>query len=396
MEEAAPTPETTPSTKPTLEPSPSEGGSTPTWTYPTRGCRICLEDVVPTVTMYPPGLPPAFQRPVVEYKNDDEYGRLIKPCKCRGGMRYIHEMCLKRSRTDSVRPGSLWKCHQCGYQFNFKRLTLQRYLGSTPISAALTVVAMLLMMFILGFIADPLINLYVDPYDTISGKEDFWSEVQIQNAGESVSGWSLHFLKGLVSMGLVGFLKTAVLNPFQWWNLRGTGWISARSSGTSATGRDRAANISWIAVVIGISSAFYFFYQWVQTIIARTLQRIGNNIVDTQLPGDDDDLKPPPGWKYDVPKLTAADSPASATDDATKPISSADLADGTFTAAAESQSSPVVSPKGGTGEQSAAEDYGMNASTPEPALLESRAQADGAYSSALESARDQDWSFVDL
>ena len=110
-------------------PVPTDGEPTPTWTYPTRVCRICLEDVVPTVTMYPPGLPPAFQRPVVEYKNDDEYGRLIKPCKCRGRMRYIHEMCLKRSRTDSVRPGSLWKCHQCGYQFNFKRLTLQRYLG---------------------------------------------------------------------------------------------------------------------------------------------------------------------------------------------------------------------------------------------------------------------------
>jgi hypothetical protein len=46
-----------------------------------------------------------------------------------------------------------------------------------------------------------------------------------------------------------------------------------------------------------VSSAFYFFYRWVQTIIQKSLQRIGNNIVDTSLPDDDDDLKPPPGWK---------------------------------------------------------------------------------------------------
>ena len=255
---------------------------------------------------------------------------------------------------------------------------------------------MLLMMFILGFIADPLINLYVDPYDTVVGKEDFWSEVQIQNVGEGVSGWSLHFVKGLVSMGLVGFLKTAILNPFQWWNLRGTGWISARSSGTSTTGRERAANISWIAVVIGISSAFYFFYQWVQSIIARTLQRIGNNIVDTQLPGDDDDLKPPPGWKYDVPKPAAPDPSASATDKEAASVSSAGFADGAFAAASEPESTPVASSKRRPEEQLAAEDDIVNATTPEPVLLESRAQGDGAYSSALEGARDQEWSFVDL
>ncbi len=337
--------------------------------------------------MYPPGLPPAFQRPIVEYKNDDEYGRLIKPCKCRGGMRYIHEMCLKRSRTDSVRPGSLWKCHQCGYQFNFKRLTLQRYLGATPISAALTVVVMFLMMFFLGFIADPLINLYVDPYDTLVGKEDLWSEIEIQNAGEGISGWGLHFMKGLVSMGLVGFLKTALLNPFQWWNLRGTGWISARSNGTSTTGRDRATNISWIAVVIGISSAFYFFYQWVQTIIARTLQRIGNNIVDTQLPGDDDDLKPPPGWKYNVPKPPTAPPFTSCTDDAAKPVFPATRTQPT----SDAQSNPT------TEKQSPGVETESSINTPGPVLLESRVHgSDAAYSTVLDSARDQDWSFVDL
>lgn len=268
----------------------------PTWTYPTRTCRLCLEEVPATVTLYPPGLPPAFQRPVVEYRNDDEYGRLIKPCHCRGGMRYIHELCLRRSRTEGVRPGSLWKCHECGYQFNFNRLTLQKYLGSKTFSGILTAVVMLIVMFLLGFIADPILNFYTDPYETIVGHEDVWREIDVNHSKNTLSGWSQHFVKGLVSMGVISFLRTALLNPFQWWNLRTTGFVSSRRL---ATGRDRAVNISWVVVVMGVLSASYLFYQWVETIIAKSLQRIGNNIVDTQLPGDDDDLKPPPGFKFD-------------------------------------------------------------------------------------------------
>ena len=103
-----------------MDDTPSE--SEQPWTYPTRLCRVCLEEVPASVTLYPPGLPVAFQRPVVEYKNDDEYGRLVKPCHCRGGMRYIHDLCLRRLRNESARAGSLWKCHQCGYKFNFNRL----------------------------------------------------------------------------------------------------------------------------------------------------------------------------------------------------------------------------------------------------------------------------------
>jgi len=271
--------------------------STSSWTYPTRTCRLCLEEVPATVTMYPPGLPPSFQRPIVEYKNDDEYGRLIKPCHCRGGMRYIHELCLLRSRIEGVRPGSLWKCHECGYQFNFQRLTVQRYLSSKVSSGVLTVVVMLVIMFLLGFVADPIINLFVDPYETLMGNEYYWQTVDVNDSHDRLPNWAQHFLKGLVSMGLVGFLKTTLLNPFHSFNFRNTGLVTGRVSGRLTIGRDRVVNISWIAILIGIASAFYFFYQRVQTIIGRALQWIGNNIVDTQLPGDDDDLKPPPGFK---------------------------------------------------------------------------------------------------
>ena len=222
-------------------------------------------------------------------------------------MRYIHELCLRRLRTESVRPASLWKCHQCGYKFSFNRLTVQKYLGNRLSSGVLTVFVMLVVMFFLGFVADPILNMYADPYETLVGHEDVWQTVAVNNPRGTLSGWAQHFTKGMVSMGLLSFLRTMILNPFQWWNLRNTGFVSSRMSGRSASGRERAINISWIAVAMGILSASYFFYQWVQTLIGISLQRIGNNIVDTKLPGDDDDLKAPHGWKFEnhYPNITS-------------------------------------------------------------------------------------------
>lgn len=271
----------------------------PVWTYPTRFCRICREDVPATVTMYPPGIPMQFQRPVVEYRNEDEYGRLLKPCMCRGSSRYIHELCLLRSRTENNRKGSMWKCHECGHQFSFQRLRIQRWLSSWISAAFLTILFMVLLTFFLGFIADPIINICMDPYDSFMGHESIWDELEVRPVRDSrLSAWSQHFAKGFISMGLVGFAKSLLLNPLQYINLR---WSGGMSSRTTTSGRNRAVNVQWVALVIGLCSAFAFFYRWVQAIMQRMLVRLGNNIVDTRLPGDDDDLKPPPGWKHQPP-----------------------------------------------------------------------------------------------
>ena len=388
-------------TEPDLPPDPYPG-----WTYPTRMCRICREDVVPTVTMYPPGLPMKYQRPVVEYRNEDEYGRLIRPCKCRGGMRYIHELCLLRSRTEGVRAGSLWKCHECGHQFNFQRMTIQRWLGSKIASGFLTIVVMFMFMFLLGFIADPIINLYVDPYDTIVGNEPAWSEVDVATSNGSISGWGLHFMKGLISMGLVGFLKTALLNPFNFFNLRSSGFVSyRRASSTTTTGRDRAVNVSWIAVAIGIMSAFYFFYKWVQKIIGHTLTRIGNNIVDTSFPGDDEDLKPPPDWKPTPTGSKEAETAFQQADRLSDPFATSSThvqpESNAPSGLDDTQSAEAVGPIDQPAE-TPTPTTGATVRTEEPLLATSvtdrdpHETIDTGVSSALDDAREQGWSFVGI
>ena len=71
---------------------------------------------------------------------------------------------------------------------------------------SLTVGIFMLAMFLLGFVADPIINLYLDPYDTITsgvGKRD---EPLLPEDYE-LNSWSEHFIKGLASLGLLGFVK---------------------------------------------------------------------------------------------------------------------------------------------------------------------------------------------
>lgn len=387
------------------DPSPHPSSPSSSWTYPTRTCRYCLEDVPATVTLYPPGLPLAFQRPIVEYKNDDEYGRLIKPCHCRGGMRYVHELCLRRARTESARPGSLWKCHQCGYQFNFTRLTIQKYLGSKKASGALTLLFMLVVMFFLGFVADPILNIYTDPYETIVGHENAWRPVEVNQVKDAGHGWGQHFVKGMVSMGVLSFVRQMILNPFHWFNIRNTGFVGGRVSGRSTTGRDRAVNVSWIMIAFGVITAFYLFYQWIQAIIGRYLQRIGNNIVDTQLPGDDDDLKPPPGFKVEESYPSIIESKASATSDASGMDEGflSPLEQGIHLPPALSNS--IRQKQGDESENSQT----SNSQPPESVSMQTDSshstQGEGsmpgdwesvAYSSALDDAHDQGWSFRGL
>lgn len=63
--------------------------------------------------------------------------------------------------------------------------------------------------------------------------------------------WLEHFVKGLASLGLLGFAKFIfTLSPFQWWNVRGSGIMGGGRTG--ATGRERMQQISWIAVLVGV------------------------------------------------------------------------------------------------------------------------------------------------
>ena len=150
--------------------------------YPPRQCRICLDIVPPT--FHPQdqtSLPTALQPPPrVTYESPpQEGGRLLRPCKCKGSQKYVHEECLSAWRLqDPLQKRNYWQCPTCSYKYRLQRLTWGSWISSTSAQVGLTVGIFLAAMFALGFVADPIINLYLDPVSTIAaggkGRQGVW------------------------------------------------------------------------------------------------------------------------------------------------------------------------------------------------------------------------------
>ena len=49
-------------------------------------------------------------------EDENELGRLISPCLCKGSMRYVHQYCLHQWRNTSSNKKSFYQCDQCKYK----------------------------------------------------------------------------------------------------------------------------------------------------------------------------------------------------------------------------------------------------------------------------------------
>lgn len=261
--------------------------------YPPRTCRICLDTVLPTFTHDGTAshLPAALQPPprVTYASPPGDGGRLLRPCKCKGTQKYVHEDCLSAWRLqDPLQKRNYWQCPTCGYAYNLQRLSYGRWLSSTASQIGLTITIFVVAMFILGFVADPIINLYLDPLNTIATVGGPTGSLIFEDED---AGWGEHFVKGLASLGLLGFAKFLLtLSPLNWFNMRGTGvYIGGGGGGGRAgtTGRERMAQLSWITIVIGIVTFLYAVWKGVRAWSRRTLEKAGERVMD--VPGADDE-----------------------------------------------------------------------------------------------------------
>ncbi|KAI9665834.1 MAG: hypothetical protein M1821_003768 [Bathelium mastoideum] len=259
--------------------------------YRSRTCRICLEVVPPTYHPPSENLPGFFQgKPTVTYESEDG-GRLLRPCKCKGSSKYVHEDCLQAWRLqDPLQKRNYWQCPTCGFRYRLERMNWAKWIGSTAAQVSLTVFIFVAAMFLLGFIADPIINLYLDPYSTIfygafsSSSDTGFIQPQYQ---DEPSTWGEHFLKGLASLGLLSFLKMFITSPWRWFNFRASSFGGGGRAGT--TGRDRLQNISWFVVVIGVATFMWGVWKGVRSWSRRTLQKAGERVMDVGTDDADDD-----------------------------------------------------------------------------------------------------------
>ncbi|KAF4552791.1 Hypothetical protein D9617_9g025820 [Elsinoe fawcettii] len=262
----------------------AEPGSRKRKHYGPRTCRICLETVLPKFEMPSENIPDFLQgQPNVEYMSEDG-GRLIRPCLCKGSQKYVHEGCLTLWRLqDPNNKRNYWECPTCKYSYRLGRMTWAHWIGSTTAQVMLTVMIFVFATFFLGYIADPIINLYLDPWTTVTSgfdDPDYYYE-------EEPSTWFEHFVKGFASLGLLGFIKFFFTAPWQWLNMRGTTMYGGGRAGT--TGRDRMQQISWFAVIVGIITVLFAVWKGVRAWSRRTLTRASERVMDVPISGNDDD-----------------------------------------------------------------------------------------------------------
>ena len=261
----------------------------PQWTYPTRQCRLCFEECEATVELPPAGSTSQNARVRYYSAEDASLGQLISPCNCTGSARFIHEGCLDAWRKNAAQKKHFWECNICHYQYQFSRLGWARLLENSTAHFVITSLVALFLVFIFGYIADPIINLYLDPYSATSTSR-LWDPIKVSDIGED-SGWLQHFYKGLASLGVLSFARVLFMaNPWHWYNLRNSG-LAHGTARPGATGQERVANISWIVLVVGILTFLYTVFKAMNSLTRWFLEKAAFNI--KEVPHDDDDIRPP-------------------------------------------------------------------------------------------------------
>ncbi|KAI0385347.1 hypothetical protein F5Y04DRAFT_183957 [Hypomontagnella monticulosa] len=263
----------------------------------TRMCWICHDEVEPTYEEagFLDGI--RQRRPRRRYVSEDG-DRLINPCRCKGSVKYVHEGCLKIWMNQNP---DAWRCDRCHYEYRMARLTWAQRLRSPLVALGLTILILLITIFLLGFIADPILDLWLDPVGAIAetvamttGRVPILDEDD-ELLGEEF-GWLGHFLKGFFSLGLLGFVKAFLLmSPWQWWNLRASGIMNGGGGRRGGTGRDRMENINLALIIVGILTFLYSVWKvtrkWTEQTLDRASQRILNvqrDDNDGNADGDDD------------------------------------------------------------------------------------------------------------
>lgn len=100
--------------------------------YGPRTCRICLDVVQPTFHDQSAELPGFIAKgPSVTYETEG-FGRLFRPCLCKGTQEYVHEECLAAWRhTNPDNDTNYWQCPTCQYRYNITRMSWARWISST-------------------------------------------------------------------------------------------------------------------------------------------------------------------------------------------------------------------------------------------------------------------------
>ncbi|KZS96127.1 hypothetical protein SISNIDRAFT_451815 [Sistotremastrum niveocremeum HHB9708] len=130
-----------------------------------KQCRICLGGADPTL------------------------GKLFKPCRCDGSMRYVHVDCLNTWRKASPSRSAFYSCQQCGYQYRFARTRVVGLATSPFVIAVTSLNLFILVVFMASFLGSFVVNWISD--ETPSSWTYYWRMGPVAASGDLI-GAAIH------------------------------------------------------------------------------------------------------------------------------------------------------------------------------------------------------------
>jgi hypothetical protein len=195
-----------------------------------------------------------------------------------------------------MRDRNFFECPTCRFRYRLERLSWAQTVDGAAAQVVLTVALVFVLVFVLGFVADTIFDMWFEPWDTLTGLfswggrkgHEYEFEFGGDGGGHGVGSWMQHFLKGFVSLGIVGLAKVWwAMNPWNWYNLRTSGLLGS-SRRVGARGRARMEDVGLTVIIIGTVAAIYTLWKGVRFVSRRMLMAASNNVLDVGADDDDD------------------------------------------------------------------------------------------------------------
>ncbi|GAA5965481.1 hypothetical protein JCM3765_003297 [Sporobolomyces pararoseus] len=256
---------------------------------------------------------------------EEDLGKLFRPCKCRGSSQYVHTECLTAWRKASTNSSNFYRCGTCSYEYRFQRTLLGNIINSRFSVLSITLISFLALIWIAGFLANSLLSVVESrssvwngtPFDdffvsdhillgegvreslsfvTHQLEDSRWPaarkiayQAQLQEQAKpdvDVGFWgrvALHFTKGTALLGLLSVFYTYIAATFVS-PLGRTLFRAIRPAGGRRRGADNSASfgqiIIIIVIIVGIARAIRQVYRGVRWITRRLLSRLEDLVLE--------------------------------------------------------------------------------------------------------------------
>ncbi|TCD69901.1 hypothetical protein EIP91_005725 [Steccherinum ochraceum] len=248
-------PGTVPSPNSPSTPSPEE-----------KQCRICLDG------------------------EDQELGRLIRPCLCKGSM--------SRWRLSSSSQSAFYSCQQCGYRYHFARTRVSGIASNPVVVAALSAVVFTVIVLCSSFITTWLIDEEHDSWFVLAPWAVFRNLVRTtvrsfidvdidtdrmlaytkrrKSSGPPglIRRFVTRFLLGLPVVGAGSVIQILLSMPIPFH------WLRWRTRRTNRDSRDIATLLMVMVILAGAARALWKVYQLTERLVARVLLRAEDAILE--------------------------------------------------------------------------------------------------------------------